>query len=273
MSESPHISARNETAIRHVVINRPEKRNALTLDMLRAIAARVSEADADPAIRAVVLSAEGPVFSAGIDVMDLMAQRAAIGGLQPGRWLRRMAEEMQHCLHRIEQTEVPVIAALHGKTLGLGLELALACDFRTGAPDLELCLPETRLGLIADVGGTTRLARLVGPSRTKELLMTARSLDAAEAFQWGLLNRLAEDAAPAAAQALAAAEALAKEIAQNAPLAVGLAKFVVDQGDGLDRYSQMALERLAQSLLVATEDLGEGIAAFAERRPPDFKGG
>ncbi|MCC6142457.1 MAG: enoyl-CoA hydratase/isomerase family protein [Candidatus Hydrogenedentes bacterium] len=250
-----------------VTLNRADKRNALTLDMLRAVADAVQSVDNHPEVRAVILHGNGPVFSAGIDVMGLAALRAEAADQNPARWLRRMAEEMQHCLHRIEQTEVPVIAALHGKVMGLGLELALACDLRVGTEDVQLSLPETRLGLIADVGGTTRLTKLIGPSRTKELLMTARVVAASEALAWGLLNRVSP-----ADGTLNAAMDLAHEIAQNAPLAVSLAKFVVDQGDGLDRYSQMALERLAQSLLIGTEDIGEAMGAFLERRPPEFKG-
>src|SRR5690606_21758806 len=116
---------------------------------------------------------------------------------------------------------------------------------------------------IADVGGTTRLTKLIGPSRTKDLLMTARLLRADEAMQWGLVNRLSEPD-----HAVPAAELLARQIAANAPLAVGMAKIVVDQGDGLPKHAQMAIERWAQSQLVSTEDLGEAFGAFMEKRPP-----
>jgi len=148
--------------------------------------------------------------------------------------------------------------------LGLGLELALAADFRVATEDCIIALPETRLGLIADVGGTTRLTKLIGPSRTKDMLMTARELDTREALEWGLINRVGPH--------VETAEGLARQIAQNAPLAVGLSKYVVDHGDGVDRGTQMAIERLAQSLLVASEDLGEAMGAFMEKRKPEFKG-
>jgi enoyl-CoA hydratase/carnithine racemase len=261
------ITTRLGGPIYYVAINRPEKRNALTLEMMEALAEAVRGVDRHPEARAVIVHGEGPVFSAGIDVLALAGTRASAGELNAGRWLRRFAEALQHALHRIEQTEVPVIGALHGKTLGMGLELACAFDLRVADPALELALPETRLGLIADVGGTTRLTKIIGPSRTKDLLMTARTLGAEEALAWGLVNRIS-----APGGALAAAEALAHEIAKNAPLAVGLAKLVVDQGDGVDRHTQMFIERLAQSQLIATEDLGEAMGAFLEKRPAQWKG-
>jgi enoyl-CoA hydratase len=250
-----------------VILNRVDKRNALTIEFVEDIAAAVRSADEDPAIRAVVVLANGPTFSAGIDVMALATMRAQAADQNAARWLRRFAERLQHALHTIEQTEVPVIGALHGKVLGLGLELALAFDLRVASEGTELGLPEAKLGLVADVGGTTRLAKLVGPSRAKDMLMTARNLHVDEALSWGLINRTASEG-----QAVDAALRLAHEIAANAPLAVGLAKLLVDQGEGVDRYTQMVLERLAQSYLVTTEDVGEAMGAFLEKRPPAWKG-
>ena len=262
-----HVHTRLEGAFHIVTLARAEKRNALTLEMTEAIAEAVAAVDQMPSCRAVIVEAEGPIFSAGIDVMSLAQHKMATQDQHPARALRRMAERMQAALHRIEQTEVPVIGALHGKVMGMGLELALAFDFRIASEELQLSLPETRLGLIADVGGTTRLTKLIGPSRTKDMLMTARALGAQEALSWGLVNRIAPTG-----QAGVAARALASDIAVNAPLAVGLAKFVIDHGDGVDRFTQMAIERLAQSQLAMSEDLGEAMGAFLERRTPNFMG-
>lgn len=149
----------------------------------------------------------------------------------------------------------------------MGLELALSCDLRVAAADLILSIPEARLGLVADVGGSTRLARTVGPSRAKDLLLTARSIDAAEAMHWGLVNRVVPPG-----ELMTSAVALAEQIARNAPLAVGMAKRIIDQGDGLDKHSQMALERWAQSQLLSTEDFQEAVRAFLEKRSANFKG-
>lgn len=260
------VLTREEDGILFVTLNRPDKRNALTAEMTHEIAEAVKSADERPGVRAVIVSGDGPVFSAGIDVTSLGQSRAAADGQNLARWLRRFADRLQYDMHLIESTEVPVIGALHGHVIGMGLELALAFDLRVAADTCLLSIPETRLGLVADVGGTTRLCRTIGPSRAKDMLMTARRVSADEALQWGLVNRVVPEK-----DLMKTAIELARQIAQNAPLAVGLAKFVVDQGDGLDKHSQMALERLAQSQLIGTEDFIEAVTSFAEKRPADFK--
>ncbi|HVU89230.1 MAG TPA: enoyl-CoA hydratase/isomerase family protein [Pirellulales bacterium] len=266
MSE-PLITTRTEGVTRIVTINRSEKRNALTPQMLSDLAAAVAAVDREPEIRAVVVAGAGPIFSAGIDVMSLGESQGSAGELNPARWLRRFAGDLQHALDTIENTEVPVIGALHGQVIGMGLELTLSFDLRVAADDCKFAIPESRMGLVADVGGTTRLSRVVGPSRAKDMLLTARSIDAAEALQWGLVNRVAP-----AAELLPAALKLAEQIAQNAPLAVGMAKLIVDQGDGLDKRTQMALERWAQSQLITTGDVQEAVMAFMSKRPAKFQG-
>ena len=261
------VQTRVEGNLLYVTLNRPEKRNALTIEFTEAIAEAICSSDRYPNVRAVIVEAAGPIFSAGIDLMSLMQAKMEVGEGNPARWLRRFAERLQHALHTIELTEVPVIGAMQGKVMGMGLELAMAFDFRIVGEGTLLSLPETKLGLIADVGGTTRLTKLIGPSRAKDLLMTAREINAPEALSWGLVNRVVQDDGIAAE-----AVRLANEIAANAPLAVGLVKYVVDQGDGVDRYTQMALERLAQGYLIGTEDIGEAMSAFIEKRPPQWKG-
>jgi len=264
---SSRVTSRIDGELLYVTINRPEKRNALTPQMLEDLAAAVRSADSHPEVRAVIVAAEGPIFSAGIDLMSLAETQGAIEGQNVGRWLRRFAEGLQHALDVIEATEVPVIGALQGQVLGMGLELALSFDLRVAASDLTLSIPESRMGLVADVGGTTRLSRTIGPSRAKDMLLTSRAVDAQEALNWGLVNRVVPPG-----ELLASCEALAKQIAQNAPLAVGMAKLIVDQGDGLDKRSQMAFERWAQSQLIASEDVQEAVLAFMQKRPARFQG-
>ncbi|MBI2425921.1 MAG: enoyl-CoA hydratase/isomerase family protein [Candidatus Hydrogenedentes bacterium] len=265
MGES-FIHSRQEGPIFYITLARADKRNALTIDMMEDIAAAALKADELADVRAILLTAEGPIFSAGIDIMALAGFSQVADGLSAARLLRRGAGRLQECLNVLEATELPVIGVLQGQVIGLGLELALACDLRVGASDLKMSIPESRMGLVADVGGTTRLCRAVGPSRAKDLLMTARSLEADEALQWGLLNRVAP-----LDELMATAEKLAADIARNAPLAVGAAKLLVDQGDGLDRHTQMALERWAQSQLITSGDCQEAFMAFMEKRPPSFK--
>lgn len=222
-----HIVSRVEDSILRVTIDRPQKRNALTPEMIDALAAAVRSADDHAGVRAVIVHGEGPMFSAGIDIAALVESLGKSAEVNPARALRRLADRLQDALNVIEATEVPVIGALHGQVMGLGLEVALAFDLRVASEDCLLSIPESRMGLVADVGGTTRLSRVVGPSRAKDLLLTARSIAAPEASSWGLVNRVA-----APGQHLEGALKLAGEIAANAPLAVGLAKLIVDQGDG-----------------------------------------
>jgi enoyl-CoA hydratase/carnithine racemase len=262
-----NVLTRVDGEIYHVILNRPEKRNALTPEMVITLGEAVCRVDDHPGVRAVIVSSSGPVFSAGIDLMALAQAKAQAEGANAARWLRRMADRLQYALHQIESTELPVIGALHGQVIGLGLEVALSFDLRVCAKSCLLSIPEARFGLVADVGGTTRLSRLVGASRAKDLLMTARSIGADEALQWGLVNRVVPDDA-----VMTEAVELARRIAANAPLAVGLAKLIVDQGDGVEKYTQLAIERWAQSQLITTEDVMEAAGAFVEKRVPSFKG-
>lgn len=250
--------------ILEIVLNRPDKRNAINLAMYREFDAVVTRAGRAGGVRAVLIRGEGKVFSSGIDVTNFMLLAQEYGA----DWVQRMrtiTADFQAVLNRLERLELPTIALLHGRCLGLALELALACDVRLAAEGTRLALPETRLGMIPDVGGTTRLTRLVGPARAKELIMTGREIDAAQAAAWGLVNDVV-----APEELLAKGEALAAEIAQAAPLAVGMAKRVIDGIVDTDRGLQ--LEAWAQSQLFQTEDFMEAVQAFMAKRPPQFKG-
>ncbi len=258
------ILTRQQDAVFEIVLNRPEKRNAINLEMLRAFDAAVGQANRTPGLRAVVIRGEGSSFSAGIDVSSLLGLAQTFGPHWPQR-MRSITDEFQAVFTRLERLELPTIALLHGHCLGLALELALACDLRLAAGGTKLGLPETRLGMIPDVGGTTRLTRLVGPARAKELIFTGRQFDADLAERWGIVNYVVANEALASR----AAE-LAAEIAQAAPLAVGMAKRVIDGLADIDRG--LLLEGWAQSQLFASEDFLEGAQAFMTRRPAQFKG-
>ncbi len=263
------IKVRIDGEIAYLTLNRPEKRNAINNDVLHALPEVLAEVDRRE-IRAIIISGEGAVFSAGIDFTSLAADTGAQGGAGGGPDLvrfRRFVHDSQASLDAIERIEKPVIGALHGYVGGLGLELALACDARIAATGTKLGMPETRIGLVPDVGGTTRLTRTVGYARAKELIMTARMIDANEAERIGLVNRVVAEGTH-----IAAAEELAREIARNAPMAVGLAKRIIDIGQSVDKSTFMDLESLAQSSLFQTEDFREGAAALVQRRDPKFKG-
>jgi len=262
MSEQILVERSGQAAV--VVLNRVEKRNAITRSMLTEVGAAVSEAGRQPGVRAVLLRGNGPGFSAGIDLNAFAELDASLG---PG-WRSRMqevTETFQASLNAVAACAVPTIALLHGFTLGLGLELALACDLRLAAAGTQLALPETRLGIIPDVGGTTRLTALVGPGRAKELIFTGRAVDAATAEHWGLVNEVA----PAEAL-LERGLALAAEIGRSAPLAVSAAKRVIRQ---LSEQEQgLRLEAWAQSLLVQTDDFAAGLRGAATKTATDWQG-
>jgi enoyl-CoA hydratase/carnithine racemase len=257
------VTSRRDGAVLFVGINRPEKRNALHRELLLALTDAIGAAERAPDVRAVVLYGEGPVFSAGVDFGML------VGDVQGEHALpfRALVGDMQAALSRIEALERPVIAALHRYVPGLGLELALACDVRIATADCELGLPEVRVGLVPDVGGTTRLVRTVGYAKAKELVLTGRMIPAEQALAIGLVNEVVPPG-----EHLAAAARIATEIAANAPLAVGLAKRLIDMGSNVDVHTFLAMELLAQSVLVRTDDAREGARALAERRPPRFTG-
>src|SRR5229473_4978160 len=218
------LKIRIEGELAYIGLNRPDKRNAINQAMLREIPLAIDQVDR-PDVRAIIIYGEGQAFSAGIDFTSLANDTGAQGGHGGGpdmQRFRRFVAESQASLNRIETVEKPVIGALHGFVGGLGLELALACDARIAASNSRLGMPEVRIGLVPDVGGTTRLTRTVGYANAKELIMTARMIGPEDALRIGLVNRVVGEGAH-----LSAAEELAREIARNAPLAVGLAKKII----------------------------------------------
>ena len=247
--------------VRHLVLNRPEKRNALHLDLVRAIGDALRAAGDDPAVRVVVVRGEGPVLSAGMDL-------GALAGLAAGG--EDLAAFRRTCVEAWNAAEAmlkPVICAIHGACIGGALELALACDLRVMAAEAVAGMLEVRLGLIPDLGGASRLPQVVGLGRAKELVMTGRMIDGTEAERIGLVNRVAP-----AAELDTAVQALADELLACAPIAVGQAKRVLDASARPALGVTLELEEAAQALCVRSEDFGEGVRAMSERREPRFSG-
>lgn len=258
------VVSRHDGDVFSIVLNRPNKRNAINLEMLAELDAAVTAAERAEGARAVMVRGAGPVFSAGIDVTVFMLLPHKYGPAWQQQ-MRRITDEFQAIFTRLERLELPTIALLHGFCLGLALELALACDMRIAAAGTQLGLPETRLGIIPDVGGTTRLTRLIGPGRAKELIMTGKQIDADLAGRWGLVNHVVP-----ADDLTQAGDNLVAELRLAAPLAVGMAKRVIDGLDDIDRGLQ--LEGWAQSHLMRSDDFLEAAQAFMEKRPPVFRG-
>jgi len=251
-----------------ITLNRPEKRNAINVEMLTGLCEMVELQAADPAIRAIILRGEGKVFSAGVDFNSLGAEVGACLGEAGagGTGLRALIYRFQQYLNRLEAVEVPLICAMHGRALGLALELALACDIRLMSEDCIWSMPELKLGVIADVGGTSRLSRLLGPARAMEILMTGREYSAQQALDWGLINYQY-----AAEDLFGEAEKMVQDIALTAPLAVGAVKKIIKRGDGVDLMTQQDMEANHNSILLRTEDFQEGITAMMERRAAKWK--
>jgi enoyl-CoA hydratase/carnithine racemase len=259
-----HILTHTRLPLIEIVLNRGERRNAIDWPMLEALGAAIDQAEQTPGARAILIRAEGPCFSVGLDLTGLQSVIEQFGE----RWRENLfpvTAAMQHILNRVESCSLPTIALLHRYCLGLGLELALACDFRIAAEGTRLGLPESRLGLIPDVGGTTRLTRLVGAGRAKELIMTGRQIEAAQAEAWGILNAVAP-----ADDLLAKGEALAAELAEAAPLAVSYAKRVINELTDVQRGLQA--EAWAQSVLMRSKDFEIGAAALLSKQKATWTG-
>ena len=252
-----------------ITLNRPEKRNAINVEMLTGLCEMVEHQVSDSEVRAIILKGEGKIFSAGVDFNSLGAEvGACLGEAGAGvAGLRALIYRFQNYLNRLEAVEIPIICAMHGRALGLAVELALACDIRLMSEECIWSMPELKMGVIADVGGTSRLSRLLGPSRAMEILMTGRDYSAHQAHAWGLINYYypAEDL-------IGEAENMAADIAVTAPLAVGAAKKIIKRGEGVDLMTQQDMEANHNSMLLRTEDFQEGITAMMEKRPAKWKG-
>jgi enoyl-CoA hydratase/carnithine racemase len=247
--------------VRHVVLNRPDKRNALNRELIGALGDAFAAAAAAPDVQCVVVRGAGPMFSAGMDFGALGELAADPAGL------RALRDPILEAWNRLEQMPKPTIAQIHGACLGGAMELALACDLRTMAADAIIGLPETRIGLVPDVGGSSRLPAIVGLGRAKELVMASKLVDGTEAERIGLVNRVAS------ADALdRATDALVAELLACAPVAVGHAKRILDAAAKPALAATLELEVTAQAVCAHTEDFGEATRAFAEKREPEFSG-
>lgn len=238
------LSLLEENGILYIKLNRPEKRNAINLQMLYELERCFSEVAAKDSVEVVVLSGEGKVFCAGIDLFEI----GKITGVS-GQDLRKNLRKLQRAFSEIEYLEKAVIAAIHGAAMGVGLELTLACDLRIASQEAVFTIPEVNLGVIPDLGGNQRLPRIVGVGRAKELILTGKKISALEAERIGLVNKVVplEDLQDTA-------KAWAEEIMSNRLLAVGLAKRNIDTSFGLSISEGLESIGTIQSLLLFHEE-------------------
>lgn len=252
------VEVRDRVAV--FTLDRPERLNAIgseTVALLRDALADVRE---DDSVRALVLAGAGRAFSAGADLGEIESCTT------PGQF-RAFVGRLTDAYALLENFPKPSVAAVHGFAFGGGLELALACDLRVAERGTRLGLPEMKLGVLPGAGGTQRLPRLVPPAIAKQMILTGEPIDAERAYALGLVNELAEPG-----EALKAAETLAARLAAGAPLALAAGKRLVDHGLGMDLETAIAYERETVSVLFSTEDRAEGLKAFRERRPGEFRG-
>ncbi len=243
-----------------VKVNRPKALNALNPQVLEDLVQVFAKINDDEQVGAVLLTGEGEkAFVAGADIAAMKEMNALDA--------RRFCELGHRAMSAVENCRKPVVAAVHGFCLGGGMELALSCDFIYASENAKLGLPEVNLGLFPGFGGTQRLARLVGRARAKELVFTARMISADEAWQMGIVNRvLTPDVL------MEEVSKTLREILSKGPVAVELAKRVINQGTDLDLNSGLTLEASAFPLIFATEDRIEGVTAFLEKRKAQFSG-
>lgn len=241
-----------------VKINNPESMNALNSTILSELNAAFDEIASDSSISVVIITGEGRAFVAGADIAQMSTMNATEG--------KAFGVQGSAVFRKIEKLDKPVIAAINGFALGGGCELALACDIRIASSKAKIGQPETGLGITPGFSGTQRLPRLIGEGRAKELIYTARPVKADEALAMGLVNKVVEPEV-----LMEEAQNMAAAIAKNAPVALRYSKEAINKGIQTDIDSGIAIENDLFALCFATDDQKEGMKAFFEKRPADWK--
>ena len=254
------ITYEKSEGIATITLNRPEALNAFSKEVVEEILQALEDIRRDENVRVVILTGAGEkAFSAGADIKAMI-------GINPlkARELSLMGEKL--CVS-FENLEKPVIAALNGYALGGGMEVAMSCDIRIASENVRMGQTEINIGLIPGWGGTQRLTRLVGRGKAKELVFTGRMIDARTAEQLGIVNMVVP-----ADKFRETVRQFALELAAKAPVALKIAKALIDKGADIGLESALALEREGFGVVASTEDLQEGVKAFTEKRKPTFKG-
>ncbi len=243
-----------------LTLNRPEVMNSFNFAMLSAFREKVERLHWDPEVRVIIVTGAGEkAFCAGADLKE----RASLGEDQ----VRQFIFTIRNLFTFIESMRKPVIAAVNGIALGGGTELALACDIRIASENATMGLTETRLAIIPGAGGTQRLPRIIGRGKAKELIFTGRRVDAREALEIGLLNKVTQPEA-----LIETCLEMAAMICEAGPVAIMQAKYAINHGCEVDLHSGLAIESNAYWVTIPTEDRLEGLAAFREKRRPVYKG-
>ncbi len=264
-----HIEIERDGAVGWVWLSRPEKLNAMSPDMWEDLPAAVADLDDDQSVRVVIVAGRGNAFTVGIDV-EMLASVRGEGSSHADRAAKvyREVVRLQRTMTAFARCSKPVIAAIHGYCLGAGVDLITACDIRLSTPDATFGVRETRMGLVADVGTTQRLPKLLAPGHVAELLYTGKDIDGTEAARIGLVNRTHPDRD----SLFASVSALGGEIASNSPLVVQGIKKVLQSEETMS--TEVALHHMAlwNAAFLESNDLLEAMSAFMEKRPPRYTG-
>ncbi|MET8746574.1 enoyl-CoA hydratase-related protein [Streptomyces sp. NPDC004728] len=252
-----------DNGVSWITLNRPEAMNAVTWEQRERVIGLLADASADPAVRAVVLTATGRGFCAGADLRGA----PATGERVPGDVARTIRLGAQRLIAAVLDCEKPVIAAVNGTAAGIGAHLAFACDLVLAAGSAKFIEVFVRRGLVPDGGGAYLLPRLIGPQRAKELMFFGDSLPAAEAERLGLVNRVVPDE-----ELAATAREWAQRLAEGPTRSIALTKQLVNASLDADRSTAFAAEAMAQEINMTTQDANEGVASFVERRAPKYRG-
>lgn len=249
-----------EGSLATITLNRPQALNAINVIMVGELEQAVRQVRDDPGVRVVVITGAGDkAFAAGADINEFRAMSPT------DAWM--FVQRLQRLFLRIERLPKPVIAAVNGYALGGGCELMMACDIVYASDTAKIGQPEINLGIIPGAGGTQRLSRLIGKHRAKELVLTGEPIGAQEAWSLGLLNKVVP-----ADHLMVEVRKLAEKLAIKGPLAVKAAKEAIEQGYDMALERALAYEGTLFALCFATEDRTEGVNAFLEKRPANFKG-
>lgn len=258
--EKQIVVSKSEEGIAEIRLHRPASANALSLQMLNELQNIFEDLKYDKFIRCVIITGSGEkVFCAGADLKE----RADMDPVQ----VRKTVAFIRKNINDVSALPQPVIAAINGAAFGGGTELALACDIRVASENAKFALTETSLGIIPGAGGTQRLPRLIGIGRAKELIFTARKIDALEAERIGLVEYVVPQD-----QLMEKVYSIARQIVQNAPIAVTQAKIAMNRGGEVDLNTALSIEQHAYEFTIPTKDRMEGLQAFKEKRKAVYKG-
>jgi enoyl-CoA hydratase len=271
-----HLAIERDDGVATLCLDRTDKLNALNRALWHSIPEAVAALDRDRDVRAIVLTGKGKAFCAGIDLVDhapALADAGSLSGIEGSAMAKRRQlyddiRAYQRAASCFADTNKPVIAAVHGACLGAGVDLITACDIRLASADAVFSVRETRIAMVADIGSLQRLPRVIGDGHAREWIFTGADYDARRALEVQLLNAVLPDREAL----LARARELARTIAANSPLAVQGAKQVLGFATRREVDTNLDYVALWNAAFLHSEDLGEAMQAFLEKRPPTFKG-